>query len=287
MVRMTVSIEEGSVLNAELDSPLMNFVRIILNFRERDIFMKKSVIIPALITISMLLPTSFAFASSPLDRYDPLNRDIYYTTHFVKPVSDVMLDDGTDVMHFLGKDDGYTDVFSYYDDLQAKREEAEGLGDAIVAAYSGVITDEEREKVYYHAIRMETAVTIRTYEKDEEALNEVIESLNKRKPVVSTSSSGGVYYSQGGSGVLTRSGGVNYFKGRRETWYSQRVLPGGGLRIPGRHVAADGTIRDADGYICVAASDLPYGSLVETSLGMGKVYDTGCAAGTTDIYTNW
>lgn len=57
--------------------------------------------------------------------------------------------------------------------------------------------------------------------------------------------------------------------------------------IPGRHVAEDGTVRDEDGYICVAASDLEYGSTVETSLGTGKVYDTGCAAGTTDVYVDW
>lgn len=94
-------------------------------------------------------------------------------------------------------------------------------------------------------------------------------------------------YYYGGDGVLTKSGGVNYYNNRKETWYSQRVLPGGGLNIPGRHVASDGTIRDADGYICVAASDLPKGSTIETSLGTGKVYDTGCASGVTDIYTNW
>lgn len=88
-------------------------------------------------------------------------------------------------------------------------------------------------------------------------------------------------------GVLTADGGVNWFEGRRETWYSQRVLPGGGLDIPGRHVAEDGTIRDGDGYICVAASDLEYGTVVETSLGTGKVYDTGCEPGTTDIYVDW
>lgn len=87
--------------------------------------------------------------------------------------------------------------------------------------------------------------------------------------------------------VLTKEGGVNYFNGRKETWYSQRVLPGGGLDIPGRHVAEDGTIRDEEGYICVAASDLEYGTVVETSLGTGKVYDTGCAPGTTDIYVDW
>lgn len=87
--------------------------------------------------------------------------------------------------------------------------------------------------------------------------------------------------------VLTKSKGVNYFNGHKETWYSQKVLPGGGLNIPGRHVAADGTIRDKDNYICVASSDYPKGTIVETSLGTGKVYDTGCASGVIDIYTNW
>lgn len=88
-------------------------------------------------------------------------------------------------------------------------------------------------------------------------------------------------------GVLTPSKGVVYYNGHRETYYSQKVLPGGGLNIPGRHVAEDGTIRDADGYICVASSDLPWGSVVETSLGTGKVYDCGCASGTIDVYTDW
>lgn len=95
-------------------------------------------------------------------------------------------------------------------------------------------------------------------------------------------------YSNESSGVLTRSGGVNYYNGRKETWYSQRVLPGGGLNIPGRHVeSSDGTIRDENDYICVAASDLPYGTVVQTSLGLGKVYDSGCDAGVTDIYVDW
>ncbi len=91
------------------------------------------------------------------------------------------------------------------------------------------------------------------------------------------------------SNPLTAPMGVKHFNGHRETWYSQKVLPGGGLKIPGRHVADDGTVRDGEGYI-VVASDLSYlsrGSVVLTSLGPGKVYDTGCAYGTIDIYVNW
>lgn len=66
-----------------------------------------------------------------------------------------------------------------------------------------------------------------------------------------------VYNPPSGSGVLTKSKGVNYYNGHRETWYSQRVLPGNGLNIPGRHVAEDGTIRDENNYIAVASSDYP------------------------------
>ena len=53
------------------------------------------------------------------------------------------------------------------------------------------------------------------------------------------------------SGGLTPSKGRIWYNGHTETYYSQKVLPGGGLAIPGRHIASDGTIRDADGYIVV------------------------------------
>lgn len=88
---------------------------------------------------------------------------------------------------------------------------------------------------------------------------------------------------------LTRSKGAQYFNGHKETYYSQRVLPGNSLAIPGRHVADDGTVRDGDGFICVAADPgfMSKGSILITSLGPAKVYDTGCAYGTIDIYVNW
>jgi len=88
---------------------------------------------------------------------------------------------------------------------------------------------------------------------------------------------------------LTRSNGVVYFNGHRETWYSihepgQTVTA---VDIPGKHIAEDGTIRDKDGYVCVASSDLPFYSIVMTSVGPGKVYDCGCSHGTIDVYTDW
>lgn len=77
--------------------------------------------------------------------------------------------------------------------------------------------------------------------------------------------------------------GVVRDNGYRYTYYSESVLPGPGLNIPGRH-HANGCVVDGDGYICVASSDLARGTVVPTPLGDGKVYDSGCASGTIDIY---
>lgn len=83
---------------------------------------------------------------------------------------------------------------------------------------------------------------------------------------------------------LTKSKGVNMFvdsKGvaHRETYYDlpmnvvMRNCGAGGVYT----VRADGTKVDKDGYVLIAAhlGNYPRCSIVETSLGLGKVYDTG------------
>lgn len=91
----------------------------------------------------------------------------------------------------------------------------------------------------------------------------------------------------GGSSVLNPVDGINYYGGVKESYYSQQVLSGGGLQIPGRHVASDGTIRDADNYIVVASDTQPKGATGQSSLGAYKVYDTGVGHSGIDVYTNW
>lgn len=82
--------------------------------------------------------------------------------------------------------------------------------------------------------------------------------------------------------------GVIHWGGWRWTWYSQNVLPGGGLNIPGRHVDANGYVCDENGFICLASGSLAKGTIVETPFGKkGKIYDCGCAADTLDVYTNF
>ena len=82
--------------------------------------------------------------------------------------------------------------------------------------------------------------------------------------------------------------GVINWNGWRWTWYSEKVLPGGGLNIPGRHNDSDGYVCDENGYICLASSSLDYGTVISTPLGkQGKIYDSGCAYNTIDVYVGW
>lgn len=83
--------------------------------------------------------------------------------------------------------------------------------------------------------------------------------------------------------------GVVEDDGVRYTWYSQNVLPGGGLtelNANGRHVEG-GYVVDGDGYIAVASSDYEKGTVIETPFGTAKVYDSGCESGVVDVYTNF
>lgn len=79
------------------------------------------------------------------------------------------------------------------------------------------------------------------------------------------------------------SGVVNW-GGYRFTYYSQQVLPGAGLMIPGRHVNPGGYVSDGDGYIVLAGS-APKGAIFDTPFGyQGKIYDRGTSGNHLDVY---
>lgn len=247
--------------------------------------MKKSNIIPAaLLSATLIFPTA-AFAQdipSIFPSTEELN-DPHYHIRFDKKVSDFILKEETKKISYLGQSDGYESVIDWYNDLQAKKSEAVGIADEAIDTYSKIISDEERDMLYALENRMTTAVTMDIYNEANEQANDLMDALDSRIPkYVAPVYSGGYY---GPEGVLTRAAGVNSFAGRRETWYSSRDLY---HRRTGEWTPdANGVYRDSEGYVVVAASDLAQGSVVETSHGTGKVYDSGCAAGTTDIYTNW
>ena len=87
--------------------------------------------------------------------------------------------------------------------------------------------------------------------------------------------------------------GVVYDGETTYSWYSQRVLPGGGLtelNNNGRTVNSDGFVVDGDGYIAVAqpgTTNPEIGMVIETPFGLGKVYDSNPSGDSWDIYTDF
>lgn len=89
----------------------------------------------------------------------------------------------------------------------------------------------------------------------------------------------------GPSSGLTKSSGVNYYNGTRETYYSSRVLYH--YRTSEWTVDSEGFYRDSAGRYVVASSDHPLGTVITTSKGESIVLDSGCASGTRDFYVSW
>ena len=88
-----------------------------------------------------------------------------------------------------------------------------------------------------------------------------------------------------GSGNF-QADGVWYDENYRYTWYSSNAAYH--YRTPEWTAGSDGVYRDSEGYVVVASSDYAQGTVIEdTPFGPAKVYDTGCASGTLDVYTNY
>lgn len=146
------------------------------------------------------------------------------------------------------------------------------------------VTEEKKEEATMEASTESVATT------EESATEESTEAIAEPED----NNGRGLRYSEPydyTSNHLTRSNGVVHYNGHKETWYSTNEAGGQAtaISIPGKHVADDGTIRDADGYICVATHQgfYQYGDVIQTTLGPAKVYDCGCSYGTVDIYTTW
>ena len=70
-----------------------------------------------------------------------------------------------------------------------------------------------------------------------------------------------------------------------ETWYSSNRAYH--YRTSEWTADDEGYYRDSDGYYVVASNDYPEGSVVTTSKGEAKVYDSGTDSGNIDMYVNW
>lgn len=146
---------------------------------------------------------------------------------------------------------------------------------AIEASYT-----EETEGYYY--VEETEPYTEEIYEKTEVYVEETQSSEETSKEVETH------YSSAEYSPSDFKYQGVIYWGDWRWTYYSERVLPGPGLNIPGRYTDSNGYVCDENDYICLASSELSNGTILSTPFGKdGKIYDCGCPYGTIDVYTSW
>ena len=140
----------------------------------------------------------------------------------------------------------------------------------------------------------EEAVIEETIEQTEEDIEKTEEEVEEIKEELKESKSNQTVIT---SGVLTKSGGVNWFDGHKETYYNlpmKKVVSNAQKKgIEGEYWEREDGAKMLGDYIMVAADQKihPYGSTVETSLGTGIVVDTGTFIQTNpqqiDIAVNW
>ena len=198
--------------------------------------------------------------------------------------------------------DSYTDITKWWEDIQNLKEEYATYASDIVEEWGNYLTKEQLVQLQDYSEQLRTAHSINSINYIIESMDQITaEAINTKAIADETSQKEAVEnnpyidysysYSnnEDNSGYNTdfKSAGVIYQDGWRYTWYSQNVLPGGGLDIPGRHVDSDGFVKDGDGNIVVASDSDAYGSIVNTPFGQGKVYDSGSGEGTRDLYTNY
>lgn len=222
----------------------------------------------------------------------------------IETTSEIEIDE---VIHKTMDLEGHENLTEWLKVYTANVKAYSGRTQSIKNELSDFISTEQEEQMLALEEKIKTAQSILEQEQAKQAFEVILQEINSYKsqveqantyvePVYQEEYVEPVYeeyveptYEDSGSytGESFKSQGVIYENGTRYTWYSQNVLPGGGLDIPGRHVGDNDLIYDADGYVVVASDDYGKGTVVDTPFGSGKVYDSGCDSGTIDIYTNY
>lgn len=202
--------------------------------------------------------------------------------------------------------DGYGSMQEWNASMEAKRDSLEMRAQIIMNMYGDYATDDERAVLQGCIDGAGSLLTMGEVDTKSTELDELRTALEnaKREALEAAAAeaeaaeaaqasyynacsglsyTSAAYYANGSG--LTRSSGVNNYNGRRETYYSSNVLYH--HRTGEWTQDSEGFWRDSDGYYVVAAGDKAQGSTFTGSKGECKVYDSGCAAGTTDYYTGW
>lgn len=174
------------------------------------------------------------------------------------------------------KADGYTNITKWKQQISKVKSKYKNTYKKEWKKYKKYMSKSQKTKVKKYAAKVNKAKTIIAAKKNQKKINKIFKAAKKKK-LFKDKESGRV--------TITRSGGVYYYGGRLETYYSSNVLYH--YMTPQWVCDSQGFWRTKDGYYVVACSDKSQGSVFRGSKGMCKVLDSGCMAGTTDYYVAW
>ena len=197
------------------------------------------------------------------------------------------------------EEQGFSNIWERKQFIEDKNIEYQDKAETDIDSLGDYIDEDNQILLKEYAENIRSAQTCKKIQENEVKYKEIIEKAEQAKKeeeeriaaekavqeaarqAVRNNSS----YSGGNGSGLTKRSGVNYYDGRRETYYSSRVLHH--YRTDEWTVDDEGFYRDSQGRYVVAASDKAQGSTFQGSKGECVVLDSGCSAGTTDYYVNW
>lgn len=141
--------------------------------------------------------------------------------------------------------------------------------------YKKYLTKKQKKQIKSYKNKVKRAKTIKQLKTYKKKVNKVLKPAKKKKAFDSKSRH---------KTTITKSGGVYYYNGRRETYYSSNVLYH--YMTPKWVCDKEGFWRTKDGYYVVATDAYKKGTVIKGSKGLCKVLDGGCGS-TLDYYVRW
>lgn len=181
---------------------------------------------------------------------------------------------------------GYSDLKEYWDDMSAKRSEAVGMTDEVIATYGDILTEEQKSLLWECELEMSSSVRPDEYESALTRFNTIVDECEAYIPTtyLNTSVDRGC---ENSDPLNFKTMGVLNDNQYRYTYYSSNVLYH--HRTSEWTAGSDGIYRDSNGRVIVASVDYPQGTIIHSDIfGECIVADTGnFASGQLDVYTNF
>ena len=171
--------------------------------------------------------------------------------------------------------DGYKDVQKWLKKLKKVQNKSIKNINKQLKVYKKFMTTEHKQRLKDYRIKIKKSQSIKRIRTINKKINWTLKDAEHKKSF---------YDKSNHRTTITRSGGVYYYNGHKETYYSSNVLYH--YRTPEWVCDDEGFWRTKEGYYVVATDSYSQGTIIHQSKGECMVLDCGCGSNI-DYYVNW